>query len=225
MPRKVITTTASSITGLSFDFNTNQMYHHGSPVSSKDLHTVLLDFIEFLKKKKKPVLFGHNIAAYDIPILLRNLQETHLLPEFLNQITGCIDTLKLCKRKFNKNDIGNFKQQNLVAKILGEEYDAHDASADVKSLYSLIGHLEYSEKDIFPFNQMALMESFTPIIKTSCITKPVAKRLAICGLSKRHLELAFSRDGENGLKFVLSEHGFNARTVKAISHFFSCKEE
>ena len=88
------------------------------------------------------------IAAYDIPIFLRNLQETHLLPEFLNQITGCIDTLKLCKRKFNKNDIRNFKQQNLVAKILGEEYDAHDASADVKSLYSLIGHLVYSEKDI-----------------------------------------------------------------------------
>ena len=80
-----------------------------------------------------------------------------------------------------------FKQQNLVAKIPYEVYDAHDASADVKSLYSLFGHLEYSEKDIFPFNQLAVMESFTPIIKTSCITKP--KRLAICVLRKRQSEL------------------------------------
>ena len=43
MPRKVITATASSITGLFFDFNTNQIYHHGSPVDSKGLHTVLLE--------------------------------------------------------------------------------------------------------------------------------------------------------------------------------------
>lgn len=77
-----ISATASTITGLSFDFHLNQMYSHGTPVNSKDLYTALLDFIGFIKKKKKPILFGHNIAAYDIPVLLtkiaRNLSSTRI---------------------------------------------------------------------------------------------------------------------------------------------------
>lgn len=203
MPRQKISATASTITGLSFDFHLNQMYSHGTPVNSKDLYTALLDFIEFIKKKKKPILFGHNIAAYDIPVLLKKLQETCLLQEFLTHITGCIDTLKLSKRKFNKSEVGNFKQQNLVSKILGEEYDAHDACSNVNSLYKLLGQLDFTEKDIFPFNQTTLVESFTPLIRASSITKPTARRLAQCGLCKKHLKLAFNWDGESGLKLIL----------------------
>ncbi|XP_062601839.1 protein PML-like [Saccostrea cucullata] len=201
------------------------MYHHGTPVKSEDLYTAMLDFVDYLYKKQKPILFGHNIAAYDVPVLLKKLQETHLLPEFLKQIAGCIDTLKLSRRQFDKNVIGNYKQQNLVSKILGEDYDAHDASADVKSLYKLLGKLDFSEKDIFPFNVSVLTESLTPLIRASSITKPTARRLAQCGLCQRHLQLAFNRGGETGLNFVLKEHGFKARTAKAITRFFSSKEE
>jgi hypothetical protein len=56
---------STSIKGLSFDFNVNHMYHHGEHVNSEHLHTVLLNL---LRKKDEPILFGHNIAAYDAPI-------------------------------------------------------------------------------------------------------------------------------------------------------------
>ncbi|XP_021350881.1 uncharacterized protein LOC110448777 [Mizuhopecten yessoensis] len=225
MPCQKVSATASSITGLTYDFHSNQMYHHGKPVISKDVRVVLLDFIEYLSKKKKPILFGHNIAAYDVPVLLKKLQESHLLSEFLQHITGCIDTLKLARRKFSKSEVGNYKQQNLVSKLLGKEYDAHDASADVTSLHELLGQLNYSEKDIFAFNVTALTDTFTPLMRASLITKPTARRLAQCGLCLRHLQLAFKRDTENGLRYVLSEHGFNAKTVKAVTSFLTNKEE
>jgi hypothetical protein len=46
------------------------MYHHGEPVNSEHLYTSLLDF---LRRKNEPILFAHNIAAYDAPILLMKL--------------------------------------------------------------------------------------------------------------------------------------------------------
>lgn len=67
--------------------------------------------------------------------------------------------------KFKKSDVGNYKQQNMVSKVLGKEYDAHDASADIKSLYELLSKLDFSEKDIFPINITLLSQSFTPLIK------------------------------------------------------------
>lgn len=126
--------------------------------------------------------------------------------------------------KFKKSDLGNYKQQNLVSKVLGKEYDAHDASADVKSLYELLSKLDFSEKDIFPINITLLSQSFTPLIKGSYISRPVARRLAQSGLSRKHLMLAFNRGGEDGVKSVLSEHDFTARTAKSILNSFT-KEE
>ena len=38
------------------------------------------------------------------------------------------------QKKVQQKWHSKFKDQNLVAKILGEEYKPHDASADVKSL-------------------------------------------------------------------------------------------
>ncbi|XP_062585112.1 uncharacterized protein LOC134246768 [Saccostrea cucullata] len=64
IPSHNISPTVSSLTGLSFDFHTNQMYHHGTPVKSEDLYTAMRDFIDYINKKQKPILFGHNIAAY-----------------------------------------------------------------------------------------------------------------------------------------------------------------
>lgn len=76
MPRMVITTTTSFTTGLSFDFNTNQMYHYGSPVNSKDLSTasILYNINRFywVHQKEEAITssFGHNI---DIQILMKKV--------------------------------------------------------------------------------------------------------------------------------------------------------
>ncbi|CAC5366566.1 unnamed protein product [Mytilus coruscus] len=223
-PREVISPKVSELTGLTFDFSCDQMYHHGIPVESRDIQIVLLKFIDFISKKKKPILFGHNIAAFDIPILMNKLRQHSLLSEFLLHIYGCIDTIKLAKRKFKTKDIGNHKQQTLVTKLLGIEYDAHNACADVTSLFQL-EHFEYSEKDVFPFNAALLTDSYIPLIRASHITKLTARQLAHSGLCLKHLQLAFNRDSENGLKSILLEHGFNAKTVTSFTKYFTCTEE
>ncbi|VDI06984.1 Hypothetical predicted protein [Mytilus galloprovincialis] len=224
-PREVISPKSSEITGLTFDFSCDQMYHHGKPVKSRDIQIVLLEFIEFISKKKKPILFGHNIASFDIPILMNKLRQHSLLSEFMLHIYGCIDTIKLARRKFKTKDIGNHKQQTLVTKLLGVEYDAHNACADVTSLFQLLAHFEYSEKDVFPFNSALLTDSYIPLIRASRITKLTARKLAHSGLCLKHLQLAFNRDSENGLKSILLEHGFNAKTVTSFTKYFTCTEE
>ncbi|CAG2250443.1 uncharacterized protein [Mytilus edulis] len=224
-PREVISPKSSEITGLTFDFSCDQMYHHGKPVKSRDIQIVLLEFIEFISKKKKPILFGHNIASFDIPILMNKLRQHSLLSEFMLHIYGCIDTIKLARRKFKTKDIGNHKQQTLVTKLLGVEYDAHNACADVTSLFQLLAHFEYSEKDVFPFNSALLTDSYIPLIRASRITKLTARKLAHSGLCLKHLQLAFNRDSENGLKSILLEHGFNAKTVTCFTKHFTCTEE
>ncbi|CAG2198046.1 unnamed protein product [Mytilus edulis] len=174
-PRELISPKSSEITGLTFDFSCDQMYHHGKLVKSRDIQIVLLEFIDFISKKKKPILFGHNIASFDIPILMNKLRQHSLLSEFMLHIYGCIDTIKLARRKFKTKDIGNHKQQTLVTKLLGVEYDAHNACADVTSLFQLLEHFEYSEKDVFPFNAALLTDSYIPLIRASRITKLTAR--------------------------------------------------
>ncbi|VDI68461.1 Hypothetical predicted protein [Mytilus galloprovincialis] len=147
------------------------------------------------------------------------------IKEFMLHIYGCIDTIKLARRKFKTKDIGNHKQQTLVTKLLGVEYDAHNACADVTSLFQLLEHFEYSEKDVFPFNSALLTDSYIPLIRASRITKLTARRLAHSGLCLKHLQLAFNRDSENGLKSILLEHGFNAKTVTSFTKYFTCTEE
>ncbi|CAC5359761.1 unnamed protein product [Mytilus coruscus] len=169
-PREVISPKVSELTGLTFDFSCDQMYHHGIPVESRDIQIVLL-------------------------------------------------------KKFKTKDIGNHKQQTLVTKLLGIEYDAHNACADVTSLFQLLEHFEYSEKDVFPFNAALLTDSYIPLIRASHITKLTARRLAHSGLCLKHLQLAFNRDSENGLKSILLEHGFNAKTVTSFTKYFTCTEE
>ncbi|CAC5422359.1 unnamed protein product [Mytilus coruscus] len=105
------------------------------------------------------------------------------------------------------------------------QYDAHNACADVTSLFQLLEHFEYSEKDVFPFNAALLTDSYIPLIRASHITKLTARRLAHSGLCLKHLQLAFNRDSENGLKSILLEHGFNAKTVTSFTKYFTCTEE
>ena len=126
----------------------------------------------------------------------------------------------MAKRKFKTTEFGNHKQQTLVKELVGSEYDAHDACADVSSLFLLLDHLEYSEKDIFLFNATLLVDSFNPLTRSAVISK-----LANCGLCLKHLKLAFDRGSESGMKSVLSEHGFSVKTVNTISKYFNRTEE
>ncbi|VDI02917.1 Hypothetical predicted protein, partial [Mytilus galloprovincialis] len=79
---------------------------------------------------------------------------------------------------------------------------------------------------VFDLETTALLtDSYIPLIRASRITKLTARQLAHSGLCLKHLQLAFNRDSENGLKSILLEHGFNAKTVTSFTKYFTCTEE
>ncbi|XP_061168632.1 uncharacterized protein LOC133177736 [Saccostrea echinata] len=206
------------------------MYLNGEEVNSINIHHALLDFLDFLKSKKCPVLVGHNIISYDIPILLKLLEEFGLLASFLQLICGCIDTLKLARKVFPKSQINNYKQTTLVKTFLGFEYDSHNALEDVKSLHRLFEEKLYShckDSDVFPFHVRKLESSFTEVIQEKKISKTVARRIANSGLGLKHLQLAFKRDPNVGVKSILQERGFRGKTIHAIKTILEdmCTEE
>lgn len=137
VPRKKMSLAASRVTGIRFSFNDNQMFCKGQRVETVNVHAALLDFIEILKGFDNPVLVGHNIISFDIPVLLHKLREFHLLNDFLSTVHLCIDTLKLSRKLFKKEEVGNFRQQTLVSVLLKKDYSAHDALQDVLLLQEL----------------------------------------------------------------------------------------
>lgn len=205
-PRQPISQKATDITGLSYCFQKNQMYRYGKEIDSVHIHQALLSFLDFLKSKSSPVLIGHNIGSYDVPILSRLLEEFGLLAAFLQLISGCIDTLKLARKVFSKSEIPNYKQSTLVKAFLGKDYDAHNALEDVKSLYQLFEeklHSHCRNVDIFPFHLAKLEASYASLVLEKKISKAVARRLANSGLGLNHLHLSFKRDRNAGVKSIL----------------------
>ena len=82
------------------------------------------------------ILVGHNIARFDIPVLLNSCKTVGISLD--TSVKGCIDTLNIAGRLFTKGkDVSNFKQNTLVTELLNQTYDAHNAVADVEALQQL----------------------------------------------------------------------------------------
>jgi hypothetical protein len=75
--------------------------------------------------------------------------------------------------------------------------------------------------DVFPFNVSKLENAYKHI----SLSKSVIRRLASSGIGLHHLQLAFKRERNVGVKSVLQERGFNGKTTKVIQTFFENSEE
>ena len=94
IPRKDITIQASQVTGISYQRSCNKMYVHGKEVQCVSLNEALVDFLEFLQSKRSSIiLVGHNISAFDIPVLMNRLNEFNLCGELCRIAKGFVDTL------------------------------------------------------------------------------------------------------------------------------------
>lgn len=199
VPRKRMSLAVSRVTGIRFSSNDNQMFCKGQRVETVNVHAALLDFIEFLKGFENPVLVGHNIISFDIPVLLHKLSEFHLLNEFLSTVHLCIDTLKLSRKLFKKEEVGNFRQQTLVSVLLKKEYSAHDALQDVLLLQELfMGVLNenLSKNDLYHINFRTYFLHLHLWLKKSVCLQQVPENLlnkgldfVICRLHKREIRL------------------------------------
>lgn len=222
VPRKKMSLAASRVTGIRFSFNDNQMFCKGQRVETVNVHAALLDFIEFLKGFDNPVLVGHNIISFDIPVLLHKLREFHLLNDFLSTVHLCIDTLKLSRKLFKKEEVGNFRQQTLVSVLLKKDYSAHDALL-LQELFLGILNEKLSKNDLCHINFKDLLSSFTPLVEKKCMSTTSARKLAQQGIGFYHLKIAQKRDSSSGVEIILRGASLSKKAASNICQYL--KEE
>ncbi|XP_077087064.1 DNA polymerase III PolC-type [Siphateles boraxobius] len=140
LPRCSITDGASQVTGLTV--SGQSLLFNRRPVPIVPHKRALTDFISFLKTFNRPFLVGHNSRRFDWPVLRRVLEEFGLLEEFTRAVSGCVDTLTLCRDMFQ---LQKYSQPFLVQHFLQETYAAHDASEDARTLQELYRVWEPSE--------------------------------------------------------------------------------
>ena len=233
LPAKQISKQASAVTNL---YKKNgRIFHAGVEVDTSKKEDVLQDFLQWIPENA--VLVGHNIKSFDSRVLLHHVIQCNMLDNLKKKCVTFVDTLPLLKdllpqRKERKM---SFRQSELVADILKDQYEAHDALEDVTALHRLLAHLdvneEYFQKHQFSINFIheALLttkraQTFHGMEKV--VTKATIHKLASSGLEMSHLLLAFQRGGSNALEAVLTENVAgkprvtkNKRILHAIDNF------
>lgn len=206
-PSKAICEEASAATGLRYDMG--QLTLHGECVPATNLENGLSKFIDFVQNcDAKPVIVGHNIQNFDLPILRFHLQRSGHFQTFVDNVQGFLDTYRLAGKVFDKKVVGNFKQETLVKLCLGKSYDAHNALADVCSLRELyestLAH-KCQSSDIFTMDYYDIKSSLEPLVRNNVISKLISKRLTACNLSLNKLKLLHKRDPNCGIQNVFNE--------------------
>ncbi|XP_062566154.1 uncharacterized protein LOC134228511 [Saccostrea cucullata] len=207
-----ISISASDATGLTYVGGI--LKHNGKAVQSTSASEGLQDFLRFLSRFPDSILIGHNIQNFDLPVLLHQLTKYNLMKDFEGTVSGYIDTLKLSRKVIPKADVGNYRQQNLVQKLLGETYEAHDAIADVSSLQKLFdlklkSHCD--SDDIFHLSYYSCKESLDPLVKAKVISSVTLKKLISLSLTMTKLQVIHKRDPQNGIHNVFSENLPNSK--------------
>ena len=221
--------------------NSGKLFHQGRPVSALSIEEGLNMFKNWLSSFEKDViLVGHNVKAFDMKHLIRHARNTGIDFPFL---AGFVDTLPLFKSLHPENS--SHSQEALYQKIIGGTYDAHNSLCDVIALCTLLNHSVSNIRSLHPFSYshdwckryVTFLEerdenllTFKPLIDLKVISKSMAEKAASSGLKYRHLQLAYMRQGDSGLKSVLGEKfggkvrvTKNARILTTLVGHFSSK--
>ena len=118
-PKSSIGLEASAATGLTYVGGV--MKHYDRVVEHTDPSEGLQ---QFKSVGCNPILVGHNIQSFDLPILMNQLVKYRLFDSFAGKVFGFIDTLKVSKTYISKKDVENFKQVTLVRTFVGKDYEA-----------------------------------------------------------------------------------------------------
>ena len=216
-----------------------QLHHNGVPVQANTIHAALVDFVKFTEQQGKPVLVAHNGQSFDFVILSRRLSEFNMMSTFKNVTSGLLDSLHVFKEVMPKSDFDDgkpcYKLEYLHKKYIGTEFAAHDALADVKAMSDLFKvkpmDNQVIQRLLFCFDIYRCRESLQLLEKDKVISKAMCRKLAKSAISYQHLELAFTRDPENGVAVLFKEpigqqglpriSNSKAVIIKVQQHFMS----
>lgn len=231
IPQKRMSVEASRITQI--EIRGSRMYHHGEEVATVSLKDALLGFKAFIDECNCPLLLGHNIARFDIPVLFNSCKRLGISLD--TSVKGCVDTLNIASKLYTKGkDVSNFKQSTLISELLNETYDAHNAVADVAALQQLyVTKLKPTpsilQELLFHISTHIYMSSLKALTDKKIISKAVASKMCKSGLALPHLMLAFQRGGDEGIRTLLKEKiagrirvTSSAKILDNIVDYFKC---
>jgi len=224
MPTKPIPPKVTEITGITQSHG--QMFYKRKPVKSTSKINALVMFMDYLKLQPNPILVGHNIGAFDIPIITNKLKDHGLFAVFTSIVSGYLDTLPIAKTKYPKGsedgEVPNHKQETLVKTLLHMEYEAHNAIGDVIALERL-----YKEKLTLDVNELSsalisftyteCLETLKPIRDAGCLTLDMAKRCARASLGYQQLQLAYKRHGISDIFREPSQDGVLVSKAQSVA--------
>ena len=182
------------------------LHYKGQPVPFVTIQEALVSFMDFLSTfPQSPILIGHNIKSFDVPVLHHHLRIHSCLGEFKRHMSAFSDTLVIAKKKLP--DEQSYQLQELVRVHLGKDYEAHNALADVQILK------EFTEtklgrpnvENLFHMDSITLSLSLAPLVDDKALSSVMKNKMVLSGLGLSHLKLAHSRDPANGIKALLSE--------------------
>ena len=227
LPSVPITEEAKAITGM--EVIGGILHNKGQAVTTVSTFEALVEFKNFLSSfPQPPILLGHNIKTFDVPILNHHLLKHNMYSEFKRHITAFVDTKHVAKVALPNE--ASYKLEELVTKHLAKTYDAHNAVADVEALIELSeNHLNISVSPfVFHLDTVNLTQSLLPLVKADAMSPGMRKKCVASGLRFSHLLLAHKRDKSGGIKHLLCKPGpdskarvtKNSKVIDKINRYF-----
>nr|XP_057932434.1 uncharacterized protein LOC131131605 isoform X2 [Doryrhamphus excisus] len=134
VPRCNISKKARKVHG--FSVYDDALYQHRFFKPTFDLYYALDSFINFLGCFQGPVyLAAHNADRFDVPVLIRALEEFSLLDNFWGVVDNILDTLWLSEMLYPKGSIDSDSQEHLVKYYLNQTYNALEDARMLQELF------------------------------------------------------------------------------------------
>ncbi|XP_061186114.1 uncharacterized protein LOC133195733 [Saccostrea echinata] len=227
-PEVPITQKATEVTGITF--SAGKMFCRNVEVNALKLTAAVDSILDFFSKfQSKVVLIGHNVKSFDCHLFLNAVEACGKTDEFSKCIAGFIDT-KLLFRIFD-SELKSYSQSELFKYYLSLDYSAHNALDDVRALQKLVNSVGidvtsslYSAASFTFSNAVENLKyssevhknapSLEHLVREKILSKSMANKIAGSGLNFRFLQMAYTRNPQDGILNLLSEQVLDTNHVR-----------
>ena len=217
-PCHVISPEASAVNKLTFQ--RGMLFYDGKPITDVlAIDVALKKFIEWLKSRMPCILVAHNCKSFDARFLVQAAEKNGVMDDLAKTVSGFTDSLPAFRELLPERK--SHSQENLVQDLLCKSYEAHNALADVSTLYQLVNkflNVKLLQKHSFKVSWVA---SYQKLLKEKKLLEgstfqllwPLSVQAQELGL--HHLQVVYQRGKEEGVKQVLMERFDNKPRVSS----------
>lgn len=113
------------------------LFYDGKPITDAvAIDVALKNFIEWLKSRMPCILVAHNCKSFDARFLVQAAEKNGVIDDLAQTVSGFTDSLPAFRELLPERK--SHSQENLVQDLLCKSYEAHNALADVQTLYQLV---------------------------------------------------------------------------------------